>query len=249
MRREEIVLLEELNFNAWPALRTVHYDGWLLRSSGGDSRRVNSVNPIAAGSIGLEEKVATAEAIYARWGQRAIFRLTPLAGDGLDEALVARGYTLNAPTFVQVAETTAIAPADGVKLSDRVEGYWIDAALTVRGMSGEDAAVFAAQHRAIGIETGWAMIEENGATVAVGAVAVSRGWAGLHGIYVSKNARRRGLARRISEGLMGFAHAKGARRAWLQVEQTNTAALPLYAGFGFKTAYAYHHRIKGEQRR
>jgi len=245
MRREDVVLLEELNFNAWPALRTVHYDGWLLRSSGGDSRRVNSVNPITPGSIGLQEKIATAEAIYARWGRTAIFRLTPLADDGLDEALAARGYALNAPTFVQVAEAVAFACSAGIEMFDLASDRWIDAALAIRGISGQNAAVFAAQHRAIGIDSAWALIAENGVAVVVGAVAVSRGWAGLHGIIVSKSARRRGLARRMSEGLIGFARAKGARRAWLQVEQDNTAAIQLYAGLGFKTAYAYHHRIQG----
>lgn len=249
MLHEEIVLFEELNFNAWPALRTVHYDGWLLRSSGGDSRRVNSVNPIAAGSIGLEEKIPTAEAIYSRWGRRTIFRLTPLADAGLDEALVAMGYTLDAPTFVQIAEAQAYPSSPLVRMFDRADETWIGAALTIRGVSGENATVFAAQHRAIGIETGWALVEENGAVLAVGAVAVSRGWAGLHGIYVSKDVRRRGLARRLSEVLIGFAHAKGARRVWLQVELNNTAALSLYGGLGFGTAYAYHHRIQSEQRR
>jgi ribosomal protein S18 acetylase RimI-like enzyme len=64
------------------------------------------------------------------------------------------------------------------------------------------------------------------------------------GIYVAANARRRGYARQISETLIGFAHARGAKRTWLQVEQNNFRALPLYEGFGFQTAYEYHHRIQ-----
>jgi ribosomal protein S18 acetylase RimI-like enzyme len=242
--RDDIVLLEELNFNAWPALKAVHYDGWLLRSTGGESRRVNSINPLARGAIALADKIATAEAIYARWGRRPVFRLTPLAEPELDEMLAARGYVVDGPTFVQLAELEADRPPDDVRFLTQPDEAWIEAAVAIRGLSGEPAQVFAAQHRAIGIASVWALALNEGQPAGVGAVAIERGWAGLHGIYVAKSARRSGLARRISQGLMGFAHAQGARRAWLQVEQTNAAALPLYASLGFRTAYAYHHRIR-----
>jgi ribosomal protein S18 acetylase RimI-like enzyme len=244
MRREGIALLEELNFNAWPALRTLHYDGWLLRSTGGDSRRVNSVNVLEPSTLPLAEKIMTAEAIYARWGRKAIFRLTPLAEAEIDDLLVARGYTVNAPTFVQVAATKPFAVAERVRLFDRAEAAWTTAALQMRGLSGEPATAFVAQHGAVGIETAWALVEDKGRAAAVGAVGIERGWAGLHGIYVSSWARRQGLARLVSEALIGHAHAKGASQAWLQVEQNNAPALPLYESLGFRTLYAYHHRVQ-----
>jgi ribosomal protein S18 acetylase RimI-like enzyme len=245
MRREEISLLEELNFNAWPALRCVHYDGWLLRSTGGDSRRVNSVNVVARSSLPLEDKIATAEAIYRRWGRKTIFRLTPLAEETLDDLLVARGYVLNAPTFVQLAELSPLRVPERVRIFARADDAWIAAALRIRGLEGEPASAFAMQHRSIGAETAWMLIEEAGVAAAVGVATLDRGWAGLHGIYVAREARRRGLARTISEALIGHAHAGGARHAWLQVEQTNAAALPLYSSLGFRTCYAYHHRVQG----
>lgn len=239
-----VALLEELNFNAWPALRTVHYDGWLLRMSGGDSRRVNSVNPLTPGVLALPEKVATAEAIYRRWGRRAIFRLTPLADAGLDETLADRGYVLNGATFVQTAEIAARQVPAEVDIRPSISDGWINAAQEMRGHAAEEAPVFAAQHRAVGVETGWAMARRGGAPAAVGAVAMERGWAGLHGIYVAKAARRAGLGFMLSEALLGYAYAKGARRAWLQVEQANVAALPLYARLGFAIAYSYVHRVR-----
>jgi ribosomal protein S18 acetylase RimI-like enzyme len=103
--------------------------------------------------------------------------------------------------------------------------------------------VFAAQHRAVAIDAGWAIAFVEGRPAAVGVVAIERGWAGLLGIYVVASGRRRGLARQISNSLMAYAQGRGARRAWLQVEQMNAAALPLYAALGFRTAYAYHHRV------
>ena len=218
MRREDISFLEELNFNAWPAVRTAYFDGWLLRSTVGDSRRVNSVNSVAAGSMPLPEKIAMAEAIYARWGRRAIFRITPLAEKALDQMLADRGYVSEGPSYVQTAATAPFPVSDHVRVFARAEDEWIEAA--------------------------WVLIRDSAAPAALGAVGIERGWSGLHGIYVAAQARGRGLARLVSEALIGFAHAKGARRAWLQVEQTNARALPLYASLGYETCYSYHYRVQ-----
>lgn len=244
MTRDEIVRLEEMNFNAWPALRTVHYDGWVLRSTGGDSRRVNSVNPVTPGVLSLAEKIAAAEAIYARWGREAVFRLTPLADEGLDAALAARGYVVEAPTFVQVADIAAGQAGGDVPIFAAPDDGWIAAAAALRGLNGTAAEVFAAQHRAVGVACGWALVVLDGRPAAVGVVAIERGWAGLLGIYVAPFARRRGLAQRVSRSLLQHAFVKGATQAWLQVEQANAPALPLYAEMGFRTAYAYHHRVR-----
>ena len=243
LKREDILQLEEMNFNAWPALKTVHYDGWMLRSAGGASRRPNSVNCIAPGTIGLEQKIAAAEAFYARWGHRVIFRLTPLADAGLDDRLEQRGYTIEEPTFVQTADLGA-SPTGDVSASPDANDVWIEAALRLRGLQGEEAVVFAAQHRAVAVDSVWAVVHTDGRPTAVGVASIERGWAGLHGIYVATDVRRQGLARKVSEALLGFSYARGARRAWLQVAQANTAALPLYRSLGFQTAYSYHHRIR-----
>jgi ribosomal protein S18 acetylase RimI-like enzyme len=243
MTREEILALEEMNFNAWPALKAVHYDGWLLRCTGGSSRRPNSVNCIAPGGIELDRKITAAEAQYARWGRPAVFRLTPLADEGLDQLLAERGYALQEPTNVQVATAEAYPVSDDVILSPSVASGWIEAACAVRGYVGEEAAIFAAQQRAVGVASVWALIRVEDKPAAIGIAAIERGWAGLHGIHVAKHARRRGLARRVTEALLGFSYTQGARRAWLQVAQANAAALPLYCELGFRTAFTYHHRV------
>jgi ribosomal protein S18 acetylase RimI-like enzyme len=247
MTRDDVHLLEELNFNAWPALTTVHYDGWLLRSTGGESRRVNSINPIAAGRIDLIQKIEAVETIYRRWGRPAVFRLTPLADDGLDDALAARGYLVEGTTFVQVAALTSRAMPAGVLIRDQIDEAWLKAAAAIRDLDKEATRVLEAQHRAISVESGWASVEHEGQVVAVGVVGIERGWAGLHGIYVANAARGQGCARRLSEALLAHASVKGARRAWLQVEQTNDPAVSLYAQLGFRTAYAYRYRARARQ--
>ena len=58
--------VEEVCLNAWPALQEIHYDGWLIRLAGGQTRRTNSVNVINAGSRPLDEKIAFCEEVYRR---------------------------------------------------------------------------------------------------------------------------------------------------------------------------------------
>ena len=189
MTREDVLQFEEMNFNAWPALKTVHYDGWLLRSAGGATRRPNSVNCVQPSTIGLEQKIAAAEALYARWGRRMIFRLTPLADAGLDALLEQRGYTIEEPTLAQIADVDRY-PTDDVHVFTNADGVWIAAASSIRGLSEDEAEVFAAQHRAVAVESVWVVIHMNDRPVGVGVAAIERGWAGLHGIYVAKDVRR-----------------------------------------------------------
>ena len=42
--------LEERAFNAWPAHQTVFHRGWVLRLSGGYTKRANSVNALVPGA-------------------------------------------------------------------------------------------------------------------------------------------------------------------------------------------------------
>ena len=237
-------MLEELNFNAWPALQTIHYDGWLLRRSGGQSRRVNSVNVVTQGRISLEKKVLHCEAHFERWNQRSVFRITPLSDPSLDSLLADRGYSIETSTLVQTVETKDYLRDANVKVTGTHDPAWAAASARLRGLDKSETDILAAQHAAIAVPSLWASALVDGKCAGVGVAAVERGWAGIHGIYVSKDVRRSGLARRISEALIGEAFRQGALHAWLQVDIANAPALPLYASLGFQTAYRYHHRVR-----
>jgi len=70
--------LEELTLNTSPAVHQSFYDGWVLRASGTDTRRANSVTSLQPSTLPLEEKIAFSEAWYRTHGQPAIFRLTEM---------------------------------------------------------------------------------------------------------------------------------------------------------------------------
>src|SRR3954447_6731503 len=84
---------EEFTLNAWPALRQVLLDGWVLRFVGGYTRRSNSVNPLYPGSGDVRERVRACKRIYASAGLPPTFKLTPdSVPAGLDRVLVDSGY-------------------------------------------------------------------------------------------------------------------------------------------------------------
>jgi ribosomal-protein-alanine N-acetyltransferase len=55
----------------------------------------------------------------------------------------------------------------------------------------------------------------------------------IESLAVSTSWRRRGIAKRLCKDLLGWAHARGARRTSLEVRVSNTAARALYESLGF----------------
>jgi len=96
---------------------------------------------------------------------------------------------------------------------------------------------------AIAPPKGFAFVQQDGEPLAMAIGVVQGNHMGLFDVLVMPRARRRGLARRVTESLYTWAYAHGARFAYLQVVATNAAAMPLYAAQGFRTLYAYEYRI------
>jgi ribosomal-protein-alanine N-acetyltransferase len=55
----------------------------------------------------------------------------------------------------------------------------------------------------------------------------------IESLAVTTAWRRHGIARRLCKDLLGWAHARGARHASLEVRVSNTAARALYESLGF----------------
>jgi hypothetical protein len=126
-------LVEETCMNAWPAMKEIFYDGWLIRLANGQTRRTNSVNVIGKGSRSLEGKIAYCEDIYRAHGQRPYFRVLSLGPKELDTALVARGYFREDETRTLFMNFRRDRPPDpdrtvSLELHDgRPPAYWLDA--------------------------------------------------------------------------------------------------------------------------
>jgi ribosomal protein S18 acetylase RimI-like enzyme len=71
--------------------------------------------------------------------------------------------------------------------------------------------------------------------------------ANIHDIFVKKEFRRKGLAKKLLKGIEEMAKNNGCKKITLEVRKDNTAAQKLYASFGFSEGippmYFYMKRI------
>ena len=88
------------------------------------------------------------------------------------------------------------------------------------------------------------LLIKNGVPVACGLTVVERGYAALLNIAVCNEQRGRGVAPSFCKTLLSAAKRLGAHTSYLQVVQSNRAAVDLYEKLGFRTIYSYWYRTK-----
>lgn len=238
--------LEELSLNSSAPPGQLLYDGWLLRLAPGKAKRSRSVNAVYPSTRPLDEKIAHCEALYARAGIPALFRLTPFVSPPeLDRELEGRGYGRFDETAVEFAAITDRA-AGGARSMDLAT--WVETVGDLRGSPAEHRATHHARLAGMPLQLCPMAIEEGENIAATGLAVVEGDCAGLFDIVTHPTARRRGYARKLVASLLAAAHDAGARHAYLQVQANNEPARRLYRDFGFEERYLYWYRARaGEQ--
>jgi GNAT superfamily N-acetyltransferase len=239
--------LEEISFNAWPALRTVYYDGWVIRFANGYSRRANSVNPIYRSKVAIDEKIRRCEQLYGSVGQKVIFKLTDAVfPENLDTVLELKGYELDAPTSVQTLDLARIGGTtdDDVTINDKPTEDWLRQLFVMSKTDGCYLVTMQEMLSRIVPKKGCFTIVRESRIVACGLAVVDKNYVGLFDILTDPEHRRQGLGTRISENMLRWGKANGAKTAYLQVMDINKPALRLYENLGFAEVYKYWYRVK-----
>ncbi|HEX3047853.1 MAG TPA: hypothetical protein VHY08_24080, partial [Bacillota bacterium] len=123
-----IQAFEELSLNAWPALQTKLYDGWVLRFANGYTKRSNSINPIYYSTLPLQEKIAICEAEYEKQNLPVVFKLTTGSfPKEIDDQLAQRNYCRLDETSVRVLEMSQYPyrTPDEVLVEDKFSDIWV----------------------------------------------------------------------------------------------------------------------------
>lgn len=239
--------LEELSLNSSAPPGQLLYDGWLVRLAPGKAKRARSVNAVYPSTRELGEKIAYCEALYARAGLPALFRLTPFVQPAsLDAELERRGYGRFDPTAVEsapIGDGLAASSARPMELA-----AWIDAVGELRGSPAEHRMAHLARLSGMPLQLRAVAIERDGRVVATGLTIVEDDSAGLFDIVTDERARRQGHARDVVAGLLRAARELGARQAYLQVQSGNEPARRLYRQFGFVERYEYWYRGREGER-
>ena len=235
--------VEEASLNAWPALRQMIYDGWLLRFADGYTKRANSVTPLNRSSIDLDTKIAYCEQVYRRNGLPCIFRLPSFTVPELDQLLDQRGYTLVDPTLVLYRDLrTCFAPLTTYLRNEPLD-RWLD---TFCQLSETSRDRYTTHYMILECIAGQRMLNTlwiEDTAVACGMAVMEADLVGLFDILTAPEQRRRSYATQLIAGILLQAQVYGATHAYLQVTEANTAARHLYAKLGFEELYRYWYRV------
>lgn len=247
-----IRLLDEVALGAWPALRQIHHDGWILRFSEGYTRRANSVNPLYEGTLDVREKIGFCERLYRERGMPVIFRLTAASEPShLDELLEQGGYEREVTTQVQCLDLTAASAVlqdqqddPGIITYPMADERWVQAYLGMGSLRPEYHDTFRRITRAIVGPSCFACRVVDGQVVACGNAVAQGNFVGLFDVITHPQFRHQGHAAALVGHLLRWASSTNASTCYLQVMEQNLPALSLYGKLGFQRAYTYWYRVR-----
>ena len=239
--------IEELSMNAWPAMRTLHYDGWVLRFADGYTKRANSVYPLYPSEMDVDAKIEFCESFYRDLNLPAVFKLTrasiPL---DLDARLEERGYRADSQTSVQLLDLTKgkYETTEDVALSSEDRETWHTAFARMNNVSPDRRATHENILRAITPEKRYVSLNADGHLIGCGLGVLQAGYLGVFDIVIASDHRGRGYGTNLMEALLAWGQTHGADKAYLQVMCNNEPALRLYGKLGFEEEYQYWYRIQ-----
>jgi N-acetylglutamate synthase len=241
----EIRGLEERALNAWPALQTVLMDGWILRFADGYTKRANSACMLGGPCAPLSQVGEAIEALYERYGQRPIFRLTPLAQDAAAQWLASRGYSEIDPTAIMTKGLEGALSVDrDVVVTDKPGEAWVAGFAEGNRHGPAVRPTLEKMLAAIRPQALFATLIHDSRPCGYGLAVIERGRVGLFDILVEERARGRGHGRRLVQAMLDAGRRAGAESAYLQVLETNEAAISLYRSLGFARRYAYVYHVR-----
>ncbi|OBJ93656.1 GCN5 family acetyltransferase [Mycolicibacterium fortuitum] len=223
VRASEIRALEHAAALAWPGVEQQWSGGWLLRAGHGITSRANSAIP-----LDVSAQIAHLAVVRDWYRERDLpawlalpERLLPIRTPGIK------------PARVMVREPAAAPTTPTATLAQQPDAQWL-----------------AIYERDVPVDVLAAVIDGRLTFATVSGCAVGRGavttapdgtpWLGISSVRVSPAHRGQGHARAVCEALLAWGAESGARRAYVQVEVDNHAAIALYTTLGFRL----HHQTR-----
>jgi N-acetylglutamate synthase len=242
-----ITRYEEIAMNAWPALQTLVYDGWVLRFANGVTRRANSINPIYPSGCNIQTKIEFCEKLYASHNLPVIYKITEsVFPEKLDEILTDNNYEIDAETSLQTISLNNVnlKQNNNASFCTNVNPSWVNSYIKFNGHEENKFETFYKIIDQVRTPKCLMNIEINKHIVACGLGVIEGSYMGLFDIVVAPEHRKHGYGKEIVESLMHWGKTNGAQTAYLQVMLNNQPALKLYEKLGFTEEYKYWYRVK-----
>lgn len=224
--------------DGWRALETEWIGPWLARAAGGFTGRANSAL-VSNDAVDLPAILDRVERWYAARGLPP--RLQVAADEqppGLADLLAQRGWQTSPPTHVMTAEIAHVlrgsdSTTAAVAVEEQPDAQWLRLYRSQEGPLPDVAGALLANHPRVR----FASIHDDGQCVAIARVVVDGRWAGVFGVEVAAEQRRRGRGATVVAAALRWATGQGARRTYLQVFAPNTGGV----AFWHRLGYAVHH--------
>lgn len=242
-----MLLLEELSMNAWPALQTNLYDGWVIRFTNGYSKRANSINPIYFSNENIYHKITLCEEMFKQKSIMTVFKITPkIFPHNLDSLLDKQGYKIRDITSLQVLELDNINTNIDVNLrvSEELSQEWLEDYFQLNGVGIKNKITIEKMLRNISSKKYFITLVHNNKAIACALGVLEREHLGIFDVIVNEEFRSNGYGEKLIKGLINLGKNNGAKKAYLQVVINNIKAFNLYSKIGFKEAYKYWYRVK-----
>ena len=228
--------LSRITSRGWPAIVSQPLGEWELRASGGFTGRANSVAVHGEPGMPFEHALAAVIEFYASHDARPMAQV--VVGSVHERAFLDAGWgpTIGARpgAIVQVADLGGEHQADAeARVTPTADESWLR--LYPRAEDPVAARAVLEGPRTVGF------LAIGDPAVAIGRVVVTGEWAGVAAVEVVPERRREGLARRIVTTSLAWASEHGADKAYLQTMRDNTAAIALYAPYGFVDHHEYRY--------
>ncbi len=249
---DPILHLEELALSAWPALKTLFLDGWIIRLSDGYTKRANSVVPLYPGTNEVGHKIDYCERVYNENRLPAAFKLPDTSANRrVDLLLAGRGFHRVDETIVQTLDSLEkpFSAGRNVEIGDRHSTDWFEGYCSCSGLT--NAAKKATAQSLLGLIVPKVIVVRKITavrTIGCGFGVLHPQIVGLFDIVVDREFRHRGVGTEIVAAILHRATQMGAKGAYLQVTAINEPAIRLYRNFGFKEAYRYFYRVQAVQK-
>jgi ribosomal protein S18 acetylase RimI-like enzyme len=252
----ELALIRELEgvaSRAWPARITKDLGGWLLRATGGITRRANSVLPLGKlNEANLEDAIEIVLKFYTEQNLPPRFQMTRASlPKELDNVLADHDFKVEMHVLV---ETAALDASDSIIIINQNSDLdvciqstpsndWFEVYAMGTGYDEFSIETRKEIMARVPYQKAYAEVRINGEIVGLGFGVVEGEWLGLFSITTLSYYRRRGIASAISCKLAQWGKVNGATKAYLQVTEGNEPAIELYHRLGFREYYRYWYRL------
>lgn len=218
----DVMALEHACLTAVPAQRIAFDGSFVVRSFLGGTGRANSASALwRQDDADLAERIQRIESRYVSHGLPVRFRSTPLDPPGLAEALSTRGYICKDETIIFLAPISGVArPDEAVRVLAAPDDDWMAVTATAEHQVPARRAEKQQAADMMLVPAAWLMLYEGGKPTACISIVADGNLAGFFDLAVVPEARRQGLAARITaqqqigrggKGLVGYG------RKWLRL--------------------------------